>query len=69
MKSEIATCNHIHLVKQTGPMDGRSASKRYVCQDCPTQFMAELYEKSAHFGTEAMTDKPQEPAFEKGART
>jgi transposase-like protein len=56
MKSETAACNHIHLVKQTGPMDGRSASKRYVCQECPTQFMVEIYERQAHFPADALPE-------------
>jgi hypothetical protein len=37
----VTDCNHITLIKQTGPMDNGLASKRYRCQECNEPHLAE----------------------------
>jgi transposase-like protein len=42
-------CNHIHLVKQGGPMDGGvENSTRYRCPSCGTFFVVKPYEVTVH---------------------
>lgn len=43
-------CPHIHLIKQTGPMDGGLESTRYRCEECSQFLIAKPAETSGEYG-------------------
>lgn len=46
----MAECSHIHLIKQTGPMDGGLKSIRYRCEECSEFLYATPEETSVEYG-------------------